>query len=52
MVAEVTLESAMRRLKQHIYKQRVRVKDFLMDFDKLNSGYVFPNHFRSAMRWA
>ncbi|PNW87645.1 hypothetical protein CHLRE_02g142126v5 [Chlamydomonas reinhardtii] len=52
MVADVTLESAMKRLKQHVYKQRVRVKDFIMDFDKLNSGYVFPNHFLSALSMA
>lgn len=48
--SEVTLESAMTRLKKHIYKSRVRVKDFLVDFDKLNSGYVHSNHFLSALR--
>ncbi|GFR51960.1 hypothetical protein Agub_g14483 [Astrephomene gubernaculifera] len=52
MVDTVTLESAMRRLKQHVFKNRLRVKDFLMDFDKLNSGYVFPNHFLSALSMA
>ncbi|PNH04231.1 hypothetical protein TSOC_009608 [Tetrabaena socialis] len=52
MVQEVTLDSAMKRLKQHVFKNRVRVKDFLTDFDKLNSGYVFPNHFLSALSMA
>lgn len=50
MTEDISLESAMRRLKQHVYKNRIRVKEFLMDFDKLNSGYCFPNHFRSALR--
>ncbi|GLC59048.1 hypothetical protein PLESTB_001437800 [Pleodorina starrii] len=52
MVQDVSLDSAMRRLKQHVYKNRIRVKEFLMDFDKLNSGYVFPNHFLSALSMA
>ncbi|GLI60898.1 hypothetical protein VaNZ11_003129 [Volvox africanus] len=52
MTLDVSLESAMRRLKQHVYKNRIRVKEFLMDFDKLNSGYVFPNHFLSALSMA
>ncbi|KXZ44132.1 hypothetical protein GPECTOR_73g653 [Gonium pectorale] len=52
MVQEVTIETAMKRLKQHVYKNRVRVKDFLVDFDKLNSGYVHPNHFLSALSMA
>ncbi|KAG2483950.1 hypothetical protein HYH03_017196 [Edaphochlamys debaryana] len=49
---EITLDTAMRRLKQHVYKNRVRCKDFIMDFDKLNSGYVHPNHFRTALSMA
>lgn len=52
MVQGVTIESAMTRLKQHVYKQRVRVKDFVVDFDKLSSGYVHPNHFLTALNMA
>lgn len=45
-----TFESAMIRLKKLVYKQRVRVKDFLVDFDKLRSGFVHPNHFLGARK--
>eukprot|EP00798_Chlamydomonas_sp_ICE-L_P014568 gene14568-20611_t len=45
-------DSSLTRLKKIIYKNRVRVKDFLADFDKLRSGFVFPNHFLSALSMA
>mmetsp|Transcript_10728 Transcript_10728/g.19597 ORF Transcript_10728/g.19597 Transcript_10728/m.19597 type:complete len:228 (-) Transcript_10728:408-1091(-) len=51
-MAEVTFESAMTRLKMVVYKNRIRVKEFLVDFDSLNTGYVFPNHFMSALSMA
>jgi hypothetical protein len=49
---EVTFESAMRRLKQHVYKTRLRVKDFLQDFDRLRLGEISPAQFKSAMSMA
>lgn len=52
MVAPVDFESAMTRLKKTVYKHRIRVKDFFVDFDRLNSGYVHPNHFMSALSMA
>ena len=47
-----TFESALTRLKKVVYKQRVRVKDFIADFDKLRSGFVHPNHFLTALSMA
>lgn len=52
VVQAITIEGAMTRLKKHVYKQRVRVKDFIIDFDKLNSGFVHPNHFLTALNMA
>lgn len=46
---ETTFESALTRLKKIVYKNRVRVKEFLVDFDKLRSGFVHPNHFLTAL---
>ncbi|KAF5836110.1 flagellar associated protein [Dunaliella salina] len=42
-------ESALTRLKKMVYKQRLRLYEFLADFDKLRSGFVYPNHFMSAL---
>ena len=35
-----------------MYKNRIRVKEFLVDFDKLRSGFVHPNSFLSALSMA
>lgn len=51
MVA-VDFDTAMTRIKKTVFKQRIRVKDFFVDFDRLNSGYVHPNHFLSALSQA
>lgn len=48
----VSLESSMVRLKKLVYKNRVRIKDFLVDFDKLRTGFVHPNHFQTALSMA
>lgn len=32
-----------------VYKNRIRVKEFFVDFDKLRCGSVHPNHFVSAL---
>lgn len=39
----------MLRLKKVVFTQRIRMKDFILDFDKLRSGYVHVNHFMSAL---
>jgi len=44
-----TFESAITRLKKLVFKQRVRLYEFLADFDKLRSGFVYPNHFLTAL---
>mmetsp|Transcript_34539 Transcript_34539/g.87319 ORF Transcript_34539/g.87319 Transcript_34539/m.87319 type:complete len:240 (-) Transcript_34539:392-1111(-) len=49
---ETNFESALTRLKKVVYKNRVRVKEFLIDFDKLRSGFVYPNHFLTALSMA
>ncbi len=49
---ETSFESAMTRLKKVVYKNRVRVKEFLVDFDKLRGGFVYPNHFCTALSMA
>ncbi len=50
--SETTFESAMTRLKRIVYKQRIRIKEFLVDFDKLRGGFVYPNHFCTALSMA
>ncbi len=50
--AEVSFDSALTRLRKVVYKNRVRVKEFLVDFDKLRSGFVHPNNFLSALSMA
>jgi hypothetical protein len=53
MVAmETTFETAMTKAKKLVYKNRIRVKDFLGDFDKLRSGFIYPNHFLTALSMA
>ena len=42
----------MTRLKKVVFKHRIRIKDFVVDFDKLRSGFVHPNHFLSALSMA
>lgn len=49
VAAETNFESALTRLKKVVYKNRIRVKEFLIDFDKLRSGFVHPNHFMTAL---
>lgn len=52
MTEPVTFDSAFTRMKKVVYKQRIRVKDWIQDFDKLRSGFVHPNHFLSALSGA
>lgn len=42
-------EEAITRCKRVVYKNRIRVKEFFVDFDKLRCGLVHPNHFVSAL---
>mmetsp|Transcript_9410 Transcript_9410/g.20056 ORF Transcript_9410/g.20056 Transcript_9410/m.20056 type:complete len:228 (-) Transcript_9410:593-1276(-) len=49
---EVTFDSALTRLKKLVYKNRIRMKEFIVDFDKLRSGFVHPNHFLTALSMA
>jgi len=32
-----------------VYTQRLRLSEFIVDYDRLKSGFVYPNHFLSAM---
>lgn len=48
----VDFDTAMNRLKKTVFKNRIRVKEFFSDFDRLNTGYVHPNHFLSALSQA
>ena len=52
IVEEVTLESSMRKLKKLVYKNRIRLQEFLTDFDKLRKGEIHPSHFTRAMAMA
>ena len=52
MTAPADYETAMTRLKKTVYKTRMRLRDFFVDFDRLNTGYVYPNHFLSALSMA
>lgn len=49
---EVTFDSAMTRLKKFVYRTRLRVKDFLVDFDKLRCGEISPAQFKSGLSMA
>ncbi|KAG1674131.1 hypothetical protein FOA52_015761 [Chlamydomonas sp. UWO 241] len=42
----------MLKCKKIVYKNRTRLKDFIMDFDKLRSGFVHENHFLTALSMA
>ena len=44
-----TFDSAMLRLKQLVYGNRIRLRDFLVDFDRLRKGCVHPDNFLRAM---
>eukprot|EP00891_Asterochloris_glomerata_P008633 jgi/Astpho2/8633/fgenesh1_pg.00126_%23_38_t len=35
-----------------VYKQRIRLKEFFVDFDKLRSGFIFENQFLSGLSMA
>jgi hypothetical protein len=48
----VTLDSAMTRLKKLVYKNRLRLKDWLIDFDPLRKGEIHPNQFTRGMAMA
>lgn len=49
---EITTDTAITRLQKLVYKNRIRVKEFIVDFDRLKSGYVHTNHFMSALSMA
>lgn len=44
-----SFEESMTRLKKVVYKNRVRVKEFLADFDRLRSGTMYENFFISGL---
>lgn len=48
----VTFESAISRLKAHVYHTRLRLKDFLVDFDKLRKGEISPAQFKTGLSMA
>ncbi|KAI8475036.1 MAG: flagellar associated protein [Monoraphidium minutum] len=52
MAPQPTLESAMTRLKKLVYKNRIRLRDFLVDFDKLRKGEAHPDNFLRGMSMA
>jgi hypothetical protein len=43
------VDESMTRLKKVVYKNRIRVKDFLCDFDRLRSGVVHENNFITGL---
>jgi hypothetical protein len=47
-----SFEESMNRLKKVVYKHRIRVKEFLSDFDRLRSGTMHENFFISALSMA
>jgi hypothetical protein len=44
-----SFDESMLRLKKAVYKNRIRVKDFLCDFDRLRAGTMHENHFISGL---
>jgi hypothetical protein len=51
-VEDVTLDSSMRKLKKLVFKNRIRLQEFLTDFDKLRKGEIHPSHFTRGMAMA
>eukprot|EP00775_Hariotina_reticulata_P008738 gene8738-8918_t len=47
-----TYESSMTRLKKLVYKNRIRLREFLVDFDRLRKGEILPSHFLRGMAMA
>ena len=45
-------DAAMTRLKKLVYVNRIRVKEFLADFDRLRTGFMNPSHFLSGLSMA
>jgi len=43
------LERGMHKLKKLVYKNRLRLKEYFVDWDKLRHGYVLPTHFVSGL---
>eukprot|EP00899_Mesostigma_viride_P022881 jgi/Mesvir1/3778/Mv08225-RA.1 len=41
-----------REIKTKVYKNRIRVKEFFVDFDKLRSGYITANQLQSGLSTA
>lgn len=52
MPAEVTFDEAMTRLKKLVYKNRIRLNEFLTSFDRLRAGTVYPGQFKSGLSTA
>jgi hypothetical protein len=52
MESTMAFDDSMVRLKKTVYKSRIRVKEFMTDFDRLRSGFVHSNHFLSALSMA
>ncbi|DBA80843.1 hypothetical protein WJX77_010114 [Trebouxia sp. C0004] len=40
------------KIKKVVYKNRIRLKEFFVDFDKLRSGFIFENQFLSGLSMA
>eukprot|EP00879_Flechtneria_rotunda_P009058 GHRR01009483.1.p1 GENE.GHRR01009483.1~~GHRR01009483.1.p1 ORF type:complete len:230 (+),score=78.34 GHRR01009483.1:148-837(+) len=49
---DVDFDSSMTRLKKLVYKHRIRLREFLADFDKLRKGEILPSHFTRGMAMA
>jgi hypothetical protein len=47
-----SFDESMTRLKKVVYKHRIRVKEFLSDFDRLRSGTMHENFFITALSMA
>lgn len=47
-----SFDESMNRLKKVVYKHRIRVKEFLMDFDRLRSGSMHENFFITSLSMA
>lgn len=43
------LERGMHKLKKMVYKNRLRLKEYFVDWDKLRSGFVMLGHFTSGL---
>lgn len=48
-VNDTEVDTIIKKCQKIVYQQRIRIKEFFIDFDRLRCGEIYPNHFTSAL---